>query len=69
MTANFFIQLRQMQQQRPNNWASSSDAIGRADAAQTRRRRRRAEVLVVALVERVVADGAAEDAADWAPAG
>ena len=26
-------------------------------------------VLVVVLVERAVADGAAEDAADWAPAG
>ena len=44
LTAKIFIHLRQVQQQRPDNWASSSDAIGRADAAQTRRRHRRAEV-------------------------
>jgi len=45
-------------------------ATGRLVGVLARRHRAVAQmVLVVALVERVVADGAAEDAADWAPAG
>ena len=45
-------------------------ATGRLVGVLARRHRAVAQmVLVVVLVERVVADGAAEDAADWAPAG